>query len=284
MSQVRADAALLPVRPGSVQLAVTSPPYFGKIHYGNHRAEHGRSSLEDYLTEIRRMSTAVYDALDDRGSFFLNVGETMANSGGAGGDHSKGGRKAKRPKYRQGASGIKGNQHALVPQRIALALQEDGWLIRRIIVWEKDGVLRPEDVRHVRRPLDQHEVIIWAVKTKNYLYRSEAHAQLGVHLGDVWSIRPVRNKTGHPAPFPEELPRRAILLTTNPGDIVLDPYVGSGTTLRAAEKLQRIGIGVDLYAGLWEKADGYVKVGTSRPRRSGAGAGTSSRASRRAAG
>jgi DNA modification methylase len=263
-----------------VQLAVTSPPYFGKVHYGPHLSEHGRGTLEAYIAEMLAMSAEVHRVLDDQGVFYLNVGETMANSGGAGGDHSKGGRKAKRPKYRQGASGIVGNQHALVPERIAIALQDQGWLIRRRIVWEKDGVLRPEDLNHVRRPLDQHEIILMLAKSKRYRYRPEAHEMLGIPKGDVWSIRPVRNKTGHPAPFPAELPRRAILLSSSPGDIVIDPYVGSGTTIHEAARHKRIGLGFDLYAGMWEKADGYVRVGTSRRRRTGTGAGSATRGAR----
>src|SRR5205085_1447725 len=53
-------------------------------------------------------------------------------------------------------------------------------------------------------------------------------------------------RVGHPAPFPEELPRRLIKLYSYPGDLVLDPFLGSGTTLTAAAKLGRRGIGVEI--------------------------------------
>ncbi|HRE00419.1 MAG TPA: site-specific DNA-methyltransferase, partial [Ilumatobacteraceae bacterium] len=53
----------------------------------------------------------------------------------------------------------------------------------------------------------------------------------------------------HLAPFPDELARRCILPTTLPGDVVFDPFSGSGTIVRVAESLGRIGIGTDIYAG-----------------------------------
>lgn len=70
---------------------------------------------------------------------------------------------------------------------------------------------------------------------------------------NVWSFPPARRvKDGHPCPFPGELARRAVLLSTAPGELVLDPFAGSGTTVRVAQGLGRRGVGVDLsaeYAG-----------------------------------
>lgn len=62
---------------------------------------------------------------------------------------------------------------------------------------------------------------------------------------NVWKLPPVPRKFG-PAPFPVELPARAIRLSTWPGEVVLDPFVGTGQTLRAAASLDRIGIGFDI--------------------------------------
>lgn len=247
-SLIRATSSALPFPSGSFQLAVTSPPYFGKVQYGDSDLEQGLGTLKDYVDEVVEMSLEVHRCLDDSGVFFLNVGDTMANSGGAGGDYNAGGRKDWKPKVKQGSTGIRGSQHCLVPERIAIALQECGWWVKRTIVWNKAPTVRPEDVNHVRRPLDQHETILMLVKGKGYRYRPAAHKMFKIELGDVWHFAPERRRTGHQAPFPEELPRRAILLTTDPGDRVLDPYVGSGTTTRVAEQLGRVGVGVDLYA------------------------------------
>ena len=65
--------------------------------------------------------------------------------------------------------------------------------------------------------------------------------------GDVWHFPPSQSRRAHLAPFPEELPRRCILVSTEEGDLVYDPFVGSGTTVRVAEKLGRVGVGLDLY-------------------------------------
>ena len=64
---------------------------------------------------------------------------------------------------------------------------------------------------------------------------------------NVWTFPPAR-RSGHPCPFPDELARRAVLLSTVPGETVLDPFAGSGTTIRVAHQLGRHGIGVDLSA------------------------------------
>jgi DNA modification methylase len=69
-------------------------------------------------------------------------------------------------------------------------------------------------------------------------------------MGDVWEIgivAPVaRERTGYPTQKPEALLERLLLSLTNPGDLVIDPYLGSGTTLAVAAKLERRAIGIDL--------------------------------------
>lgn len=69
----------------------------------------------------------------------------------------------------------------------------------------------------------------------------------------VWSFAPAQ-RIDHPAPFPDELPSRCIRLSTWPGETVLDPFSGSGTTVRVAAELGRHGIGVDLSPTFTERA------------------------------
>lgn len=249
---VQGNALNLPYADGAFQLAITSPPYFGKVRYGDSEEEHGADSLGCYIQHMVEMATEVYRVTDAHAVFFLNIGDTMANSGGAGGDHKAGGRKDWKPGYKQGSTGLKGAQHCLVPQRVGINIQSrTDWQVKRWITWDKTPNVRPESVKHVRRPLDCSETILMLVKGQGYRYRPHVHARAGrdgIELGDVWHFAPERKKTGHQAPFPEELPRRCITLCSQPGDKVLDPYAGSGTTVRVANEMERLGYGVDLYA------------------------------------
>lgn len=252
---LKANALNLPYPSGMFQCVVTSPPYFGKVRYGDDIDEHGTGSLSDYLNDIVNVGQEMWRVTDAQAVFWLNIGDTMANSGGAGGDHGKDGRKSAKPKYKQGETGLVGSQHCLVPEHIAVTMQEVGWQVKRRIIWDKTPFLRPEDIKHVRRPLDAYEHVFMFVKSTKrvggvdpYRYRPTAHKIHGIELGDVWHFPPVRVKTGSQAPFPDELPRRCIALSTYHADKVLDPYAGSGTTIRVAGLLGRVGYGTDLYA------------------------------------
>lgn len=231
-------ASLLPVK--SAACVVTSPPYWGLRVYGDDPAELGATSLDDYLADIKRVGMAVSKVLRDDGVFWLNIGDTASGSGGAGGDYNRGGRKEGKPRYRQGKTAIPAMSWCLVPQRVAVAMSKQGWLVRSVITWDK-GRIRPESLDHVRRPGVSHETILMLVKQPSYRFFPEGL----VESGDVWHFPPA--KGGHLAPFPEELPRRAILASTEPGDLVVDPFSGSGTTLRVAHALGRRAVGVELY-------------------------------------
>lgn len=260
---------------GSVQCAVTSTAYWGKRNYGvdygvdPSPAEMGTGSLEDFVDEQVLLGRQVYDALSMKGTYWLNIADTNSGSGGAGGDHSSKGSKGAHTgnggiaHYKQGKANLSPGQQCLVPERVAIALQADGWICKKVLTWDKgapyeeeiDGVthrfakggIKPEDPKHVRRPRYASETILMLVKdVKAYEY----HHELEVEPGDVWHFPPYRGKRIGPAPFPEELPRRCILLSTRPGDLVLDPCMGSGTTGRVADDLGRPWIGVDLYKGV----------------------------------
>ena len=130
----------------------------------------------------------------------------------------------------------------MVPERVALALIEDGWLLRSKVTWDK-GRTRPESLAHVRRPGIQSESLFMLTTQMDYVFH---HEEL-VERGDVWHFGPVSGRRTHQAPFPLELPMRCIKVSSNPGDLVLDPFAGSGTTLRAAQATGRRAYGIDLY-------------------------------------
>lgn len=238
-----ADARNLPLRDESIDCVVTSPPYFGLRAYGDSEAEMGRASLVEYLElEIRPTLTELLRVAKPRATTWFNIGDTASGSGGAGGDYNAGGGRAGRPKYRQGENPVPKGQWTLVPQRVALIAQDVGFYVRSWITWNK-GHRRPESLDHVKRPGISSEIILMLAKRPNgYVWNPDALTD----PGDVWTF-PSAKGQAHLAPFPDELPRRCILLSTHPGDVVLDPFVGSGTTVQVAEELGRVGVGFDLY-------------------------------------
>ena len=234
------DAAELPFGDNTFDCHVTSPPYFGQRFYGDDEREVGRGSLDEYIAAEVDAMREVYRVLKPTGTSWYNVADTASNSGGAGGDHVSGAKKGIR-KYRQGDMGIQGSQWGLVPYRLALGFQSAGWLVRSVIVWDK-GVLHPESLKHARRPGYGYEVILMLAKSSSYKFYDD----LLVERGNIWHFKPSYGKD-HVAPFPDELPRRCIEPSTDPGDLVLDTHSGTGSTARVAESLDRCGVGVELY-------------------------------------
>ena len=100
-----------------------------------------------------------------------------------------------------------------IPGRLEAAAVDDSWLVRNRIIWTKDSGL-PEPARN--RLANRHEYIIHLTPTPTYYYDlfgyTEAIKGNGANPGDVWHINPDRNMTGHLAPFPRELVRRAVIL------------------------------------------------------------------------
>lgn len=263
---IAGDAVRLPLRDGSVACVITSPPYLGERIYGDDDAEVGRSrTVREYLNETLAWTSEVRRVLRPDGLLWLNVGDKANGSGGAGGDYySANGSKRDRPKpkpffdkaYARG-------QFLDVPGKIAWALQADGWRLRRMIIWNKIGLTR-ESMEHVRRPLGQTERILMLAPTDERTRFFPAQLYVGadgeVEAGDVWTFRPGHDSdNAHLAPFPDELAARCLLPSTEPGDIVLDPFAGSGTVERVAARYGRRGVSVDLYAGrMWTRPRGRI--------------------------
>ena len=176
-------------------------------------------------------------------------------------------------------TGLKHKDLVGVPWRVAFALQADGWYLRSDIIWNKPNPM-PESVTD--RPTKSHEYIFLLTKSKKYYYDNEAIKEAnadpkrtnftsgsritknkdrndndiaerdknmianGRNKRSVWKITTKPYKEAHFATFPEELPELCIKAGTKRGDVVLDIFAGSGTTLRVASKLGRKGIGIEL--------------------------------------
>ncbi len=230
----------------SVALCCTSVPYLEQRRYGDHAGEIGHEpTLEAYVAALGHVFHLVGATMIPGGWLALNIGDKANNSGGAGGDFSKTTR-IKNPNAGMGKFRDRAYLDGTfldVPGAVVRELLLMGWRLRMPIVWDK-GQQAPEDLRHVRRPRWQHEMIYlmtWGTERPRFF------PSFLEETGSVWHFPSGGNGDPHLAPFPDELARRAILPTTLPGDLVLDPFSGSGTTVEVAEQLGRRGIGIELY-------------------------------------
>jgi len=294
-----ARTALADIPDGSIQCTVTSPPYFGLRDYGNAGQIGLEPTLAAYVANLVAVFREVRRCLRDDGTLWLNLGDSYAGSWGNQGRKET--RGTQRPingemltpvhdgRYPSNGSntgvirdvGLKPKDLMMVPARVALALQDDGWYLRSDIIWHKTAPM-PESVTD--RPTSAHEHIFLLTKRKTYYYDADAIAEptlqplgkptltaqhkadaggfttnghgassLGTNQGaatrnarNVWTLGPAKYAAAHFATFPPELPRRCILAGSRVGDTVLDPFAGAGTTLLVADRLGRHGVGVEL--------------------------------------
>lgn len=110
--------------------------------------------------------------------------------------------------------------------------------VYQLIIWNR--LSSPNIRKDVLLPCTEH--IYWLTKSKPKVFKDKL---LKEFHSEVWSINPERN-TNHPAPFPQRLVENCLLLTTEENDLVLDPYLGSGTTAIVSKKLNRKFIGVEI--------------------------------------
>ena len=234
----------------SIQCCVTSPPYWGLRDY-DHSAQIGaESSPEEYVENLVGIFREVRKVLTDDGTFWLNVGDGYARNGGTGncGPNAQVGNTKKLIQRRNctvpDVWGLKDRDLMGLPWRVAFALQADGWLLRSKITWVKKAPM-PESVKN--RPSNATEEVFLFSKSPNYYYDNQAvREETGANLKNYWLLGPDSSGTPHPAAFPKELVRRCILLGTRPGDLVLDPFSGSGTTGLVAAELNRKAILIEL--------------------------------------
>lgn len=247
---------VLPTLPtGSVDVVVTSPPYLKQRAYGKDTAH--ELGLEETVADYVRNLADVFDELRrilrPTGFAWLNIGDKANNSGGAGGDWtstaaltklSGGPGRFRDPAFAEGS-------FVDVPGQVVAELLRRGWRLRLPIVWDK-GRESPESLRHTGRPRWSHEMIYLLSPMPRPRSARAARPRFFpsalAETGSVWHFPPGGNGGPHLAPFPDELARRCILPTTLPGDVVLDPFSGSGTVPRVAHELGRRGVGIELYA------------------------------------
>lgn len=234
----------------SIQCCVTSPPYWGLRDYEHPDQLGEEETPEEYVQNLIAVFREVRRVLRENGTLWLNVGDAYARNGGTGvcGPNAKVGNTKKLIQKRNcrvpSCWGLKDRDLIGLPWRVAFALQADGWILRSHITWIKKAPM-PESVRN--RPTRATEEVFLFAKNPKYYYNNQAvRERSGANLKNYWVLGPEPSEGKHPAVFPLELARRCILLGSRPGDTVLDPFGGSGTTGLAAAELQRKAILIEL--------------------------------------
>lgn len=153
-----------------IHCIVTSPPYWGLRDYGVAGQIGLETSLEDYLEKLTLIFGEVHRVLRRDGVCWLNMGDKYANVGFYG-DKDPKKRMSNVTVERRVPAGLKPKDLVGVPWRLAFAMQEDGWWLRRDIVWSKPNPM-PESVTD--RPTSAHEYVFLLTKSDRYFYDAEA--------------------------------------------------------------------------------------------------------------
>lgn len=245
---VQGDArSILSAMPdGLAQMVVTSPPYWSLRDYGIEGQLGLERSVHDFIDALADLFDEVRRVLSPDGTLWLNIGDsyTSGNRGWRAPDRKNVARAmSTRPPTPEG---LKPKDLIGVPWRLAFALQERGWFLRSDLVWNKPNA-QPESVGD--RPTRSHEYLFLLSANEKYRYDVDAvRGPNGRRLRSVWDLntQPSRDASGHFATFPESLAERCILLGSRAGELVLDPFLGSGTTAVAAARLGRRFVGCEL--------------------------------------
>lgn len=264
----------------SVNMCVTSPPYYGLRDYGIDEQIGMEVSPVRYIEKLVCIFGEIRRILKNDGTLWVNIADSYAGSIKS---RIKLSGNAEIAKEWQG---IKSKDMLGIPWSLAFALRDDGWYLRSDIIWQKSNCM-PESVKD--RPTKSYEHIFLLSKSNHYYYDYEAIQEpvtqgsierakrgvsdkgkyakgiIGQNMQALFMARPntaerfMRNKRdvwtvstnsyrikGHFAVYPEKLIEPCILAGCPVGGVVIDPFFGSGTTGAVAKKLGRDYIGIDI--------------------------------------
>ena len=231
------------------QMCVTSPPYWGLRDYGIDGQIGAESAVDSYCADLVEVFREVRRTLRDDGTLWLNIGDSYTSGGRTWRDVDDK-NAARGMDYRAPTpEGLKPKDLIGVPWKLAFALQADGWYLRTDIIWHKPNG-QPESVKD--RPTRAHEYVFLLSKSERYLYDWEALKEPTTNGGgarsrrSVWSINTEPYRGAHFAVFPPELVRLCVLGGSKRGSLVLDPFLGSGTTGMVALQEGRGFVGIEL--------------------------------------
>ncbi len=207
----------------TIQTIVTSPPYWDLKNYKNHDKQIGyKEGYKDYHDRLNLVWKECYRVLKDDGNMFVNVNTLTKNK-----------------------------EMVLIQEDIIRHMQSIGFILKDIIMWNK-----PSGIPNKYGLSDRYEYIMWFVKNidSHKVYNVELprdYLVKDIHSnGNMWLMfrkaGNIAKKLDHPAIYPNQLVERCVLLTTKQGDTVLDPFLGSGTSLIATMNLGRSFIGFEI--------------------------------------
>jgi len=207
----------------SVDLIITSPPYNVGVDYGDDFND--EKSFKQYIDWLNVCFGIFHRKLKDGGRLAINIG-----------DHGR-------------------NPCTQTHAYIGVALHQLGLVCRGMIIWDKRNCLSNTAWGRWCSPsnpaLRSRSEYIWvfnkgSMKKRNVKGKTIQPHEFITYTMETWEISPETVMREHPAPFPIEIPMRLIKLYTIENDLVLDPFLGSGTTLRACRMTNRNGIGFEL--------------------------------------
>lgn len=229
----------------AAQCVVTSPPYWGLRDYNVTDQIGLEATLPQFIARLRTIFSEVRRVLRDDGVLWLNIGDgyTSGNRGWRAPDKKN---RARAMEVRPDTpKGLKPKDLMGMPWRLAFALQDDGWYLRADIIWHKPNAM-PESVKD--RPTRAHEYLFMFSKSEKYHYDKSAVLEAnGRNRRSVWNINTQAYAGAHFATFPPALIEPCIKASSRPGDFVLDPFFGSGTSGLVADLLGRRYVGIELH-------------------------------------
>ena len=235
------------------QMCVTSPPYYGLRNYGGEDKQIGQEDTpEEYIENLVSVFRSVRDTLTEDGTLWLNIGDSYYNYRPGKGQAlvkqsvSKTNQDLPSKCARRGnkLEGYKEKDLIGIPWLLAFALRKDGWYLRQDIIWNKPNPM-PESVRD--RCTKSHEYVFLLSKNQNYYFDVDAIKEETRRKRSVWNIKTKPYKGSHFAVFPPDLVELCIKAGSKKNDIILDPFMGSGTTAMVSKSLGRYYLGCELH-------------------------------------
>lgn len=265
----------------SIDCIVTSPPYWGLRDYGNDAQIGLEKTPDEYVREMVAVFSDARRILKQDGTLWLNLGDSYATGAGQGNRTKRDLLGTSWRPNRLKIEGLKPKDLVGIPWRVAFALQADGWWLRQDIIWHKPNPM-PESVTD--RCTKSHEYIFLFTKAERYYFDAKAIAEASVYSGPprkkdsfkrnvpvppgqtpqhranrddicysgtrnkrtVWTVPTSPCKEAHFAIYPPNLIRDCIKAGCRPGGVVLDPFIGSGTTGIVCMEESRNIIGIEL--------------------------------------